>query len=597
MTFNKNKQRPTYLHFLDRELRRAENVTYSDDMILAGIIVAVINSLSYCYCSASILLESNAVFPKSTNLLLELEKFGLVKLLTNENSFEEFISSRQQIYSRSSDRYPMYFRDDSRKFWPTNPLMVNSSTTNELKSNIFNWLGKSDSTSQIDKSVFLNKDLKNFENKIFKEKGRAITLDLFLSDEQLANDKQRRDSGRLVSYFYTKRYLDLYKGELLCNLPQLQFYDRLSTIRWINDYHILFSVLDCFNVPNIFFQKGRFIPHAFISFVCHPMFKHIQVELISIMTGLSELTSSDFENDINRTLAFFKSNFNRTLLTGSTNNNPFIESLYFYLTSSSLNLSMNNESFNTTYHMTKKSITSTNKVLIVTATPTEAKSFLQAMEKKGKSQAPNSFRQLTFWNFGIVGNSDLKMIKLGDMGSNKPSGSALVINDAIDIINPDYVIMVGIAFGLKPDKQKIGQILVAKELENYESAKVTDDGSIQRGLKIPAGATLLNKFDNAALSYNKADVEIGFIVSGDKLVDSKPFVEGLKKMFPEAIGGEMEGTGLQSSCNRKNKEWILIKGICDWGYDKQHINKDSDQQMAIDNVCDYLIYTLSEFDL
>ncbi len=70
----------------------------------------------------------------------------------------------------------------------------------------------------------------------------------------------------------------------------------------------------------------------------------------------------------------------------------------------------------------------------------------------------------------------------------------------------------------------------------------------------------------------------------------------MKTRFPEAIGGEMEGTGLQSSCHRDKIEWILIKGICDWGYDKQSEDKQKNQELAINNVCAYLIYTLSNFE-
>src|ERR1700752_922807 len=124
MTILQNKQSPTYLHFLDRELRRAENAIYTDAMILNALIIAVINSLNYCYSSASLLLESNQLFPVSTGLLLELEKFGFVKLLTNEHSLDEFIHSRSSIYAHQSKRYPMYFNDDISSLWPSNPKIV-----------------------------------------------------------------------------------------------------------------------------------------------------------------------------------------------------------------------------------------------------------------------------------------------------------------------------------------------------------------------------------------------------------------------------------------------------------------------------------------
>ena len=38
----------------------------------------------------------------------------------------------------------------------------------------------------------------------------------------------------------------------------------------------------------------------------------------------------------------------------------------------------------------------------------------------------------------------------------------------------------------------------------------------------------------------------------------------ISEVYPTAIGGEMEGTGLASAADRKPKkcEWILVKAIC-----------------------------------
>jgi len=250
--------------------------------------------------------------------------------------------------------------------------------------------------------------------------------------------------------------------------------------------------------------------------------------------------------------------------------------------------------------ITKKSIVANGEskktILIVAATPLETMSFFEVFKKKRRKASPIPIDKITLWNFGDIGNKKIMMIKQGEMGSSKPSGSALVIKDAIDILNPDFVIMVGIAFGLKEDKQEIGQILISRELENYESAKISKNTAIQRGHKIPAGTTLFDRFDNSAIEYKKVKSEVGLIISGDKMVDSQPFVKKLIKKYPDGIGGEMEGTGLQSTCEREKKEWILIKGISDWGYNKQHENKDRDQILAITNVCDFLIYTFKKFN-
>ena len=275
----------------------------------------------------------------------------------------------------------------------------------------------------------------------------------------------------------------------------------------------------------------------------------------------------------------------------------FLSYAYSSLYSTASRISNDEIVFLESYKTTKMSLTTNKKVLIVTTTPTEAQTILIAMKGINKIPNPISIGKVTLWNIGVLGNSELHLLKLGEMGSSKPSGSGLVIYDTIKLFKPDYVIMVGIAFGLKEDKQKIGDILVSRELQDYDSAKRGPNGMIPRGHKIPAGATLLNRFDNSSLLFTGADVEVGFIISGDSLSDNEKFVNELKIAFPEAIGGEMEGTGLQSSCHRDSIEWILIKGICDWGYDKQNEHKSRDQKTAINNVSEYLIYTLTNFEL
>ena len=248
-------------------------------------------------------------------------------------------------------------------------------------------------------------------------------------------------------------------------------------------------------------------------------------------------------------------------------------------------------------HLLKIKMSQTNeplkKILIVTTTKIETTEFHARMVADGLTRKVITHGALTYWHYGTYEANDITMIKLTEMGSAKSGGSTLSITEAIDHLDPDYIIMIGIAFGLKHDKQKIGDILVSRELQDYDSQKKNEDITLPRGHKIPAGNTLLNRFDNSSLTYENVDVELGLIISGGTLSNSKEFVAQLRNDYPEAIGGEMEGVGLQASCVRKNKEWILIKGICDWGQDKNVPTKDEDQKLAIANVCDYLLHTLS----
>ena len=78
------------------------------------------------------------------------------------------------------------------------------------------------------------------------------------------------------------------------------------------------------------------------------------------------------------------------------------------------------------------------------------------------------------------------------------------------------------------------------------------------------------------------------MASGGKLSDRVAFVDYLKEFEPEIIGGEMEAAGVAAACDRARKDWIIVKGICDWGYDKSTPNKDANQRLAASNIYEVL---------
>jgi WD domain, G-beta repeat len=81
------------------------------------------------------------------------------------------------------------------------------------------------------------------------------------------------------------------------------------------------------------------------------------------------------------------------------------------------------------------------------------------------------------------------------------------------------------------------------------------------------------------------------MLSGDKLVKHKNFRNKLLGIEPEAIGGEMEGTGVYSAAYRNKVDWILVKAICDWADE----HKDGTyQQQAAKNAARFLLHVLHQ---
>ena len=114
------------------------------------------------------------------------------------------------------------------------------------------------------------------------------------------------------------------------------------------------------------------------------------------------------------------------------------------------------------------------------------------------------------------------------------------------------------------------------KLSHTNQLELAKNNNIQRGPIAPSNPILLNRFSNVdtwefPLPHEApASCEIGPILSGEKLIDNPEFKAFLFEQYPQAIGGEMEGTGLFATSTRVGLPWILVKGICDWGDGKKH---------------------------
>ncbi|OHU84335.1 MULTISPECIES: pentapeptide repeat-containing protein [Pseudoalteromonas] len=159
---------------------------------------------------------------------------------------------------------------------------------------------------------------------------------------------------------------------------------------------------------------------------------------------------------------------------------------------------------------------------------------------------------------------------------------------AIAAWQPKAVIAVGIAFGINKAKQNVGDVLVSEYLIPYELARVNPDGSsLLRGARPAASHKLLMAFKQlhhhllASKAHDFPELRFGGMFTGDKLIDSAGFLNDLKGHAPEAIGGEMEGTGLYTAAARANLDWIVVKAICDFadGH-KNSGSKEQDQALA-----------------
>lgn len=219
--------------------------------------------------------------------------------------------------------------------------------------------------------------------------------------------------------------------------------------------------------------------------------------------------------------------------------------------------------------------------------------FYQATKKKGVTF---TLGNRVFQRLGVL-NGHNCVLTITEMGSGGVGATQQAVNDSIAALDPSFICSVGIAFGVNEKKQKIGDILVSKQLLLYELQKRSAVGITLRGDKPHSSPLLLQLFRNAHQTWEGDKVRFGLILSGEKLIDNVDYRNELIELETEAIGGEMEGAGLYTPCQTHKKDWILVKAICDWADGKKSQRKTARQQKAAKNAADYVVHSLSNISL
>ncbi|HLF96316.1 MAG TPA: hypothetical protein VI457_04155 [Methylococcaceae bacterium] len=234
-------------------------------------------------------------------------------------------------------------------------------------------------------------------------------------------------------------------------------------------------------------------------------------------------------------------------------------------------------------------------LLLVVATTIERDAVLDQFRNEHGCTIDEVFaHRRTYFKISGIAESKILLVQC-EIGSGGVGASQATVRDAIDDLNPGSIVMVGVAFGMKPDTQEIGQVLVSKQLRPYEMQRIgtVDGGAVYtpRGDQVTASSKLLSKFRAVEYSWS-GKVSFGLLLSGEKLIDNRDYRESLAKQEPEAIGGEMEGTGLYAAAADLGKDWIIVKGICDWADGKKNDNKDALQREAAAKSAAFVIHAI-----
>lgn len=587
-------QKSVLLHFINRDIRESTHCKLLDDDIEKIVFLSLFMS-PIIYAELTFEIESKDDIPHTIRYLKKLNELDIVTAISCTNSLEELIVSRRDLYKFDEERYPFYFKDDNELFFPEGILIIDSSTTafieDGLRRNYIYQEHLDHCKTYMDLLNYIVTQRLGILDK------QALTIRSFdLIFEKLRNNgvdstivsSARNIMGRELSQLHNKKYLESTFSSIIKNIPYIHTYDGIDN-ESIYDYQIYYSILE----PIFSGYTRNELEEKLIYWKSDEMFNVILNRLYSLVINLqyifkeeysllnSQVRSKRIVNYINEK----KRNIRHSYGVFSTNEDIL---RYLCMFEKKLRISERMEVGMNTLFMEKEI---SKKILLPVANMNEFRSIIGIAEENGFPLHRQVIGNNTF-HIHIGKDVSLYIVKC-EAGSLGSAASILTLTDAITNINIDTIIFSGIAFGnytKRNRSQNIGDILVSKQLWNYESGKV-DDNYIPRGDKCSATPWLLDRFQNSALKWEESEIHFGIIASGEKLVNSEEFVMKLMNQEPELIGGEMEGVGLVSVAERYRKDWILIKGISDWGVGKT----DTDQIDVAKKTFGYVFQTIREY--
>jgi nucleoside phosphorylase len=231
---------------------------------------------------------------------------------------------------------------------------------------------------------------------------------------------------------------------------------------------------------------------------------------------------------------------------------------------------------NLRYSDIKKDIEARMRILILVALEVERDAVINAVSEVngGAAVKVDAVAGSAVFQLGRVGSADI-LLAQSEQGTVSPGAMTLTAHALIKELSPDWIFLTGICFGLwsrlqDGGEQEIGDVVVSTHVRTVDHKKVTDDDggrsrTISRSERVPASVTLLSAARAATYQWTRSRVFFGTVLSSNTLVHDTRLREALRVSDEEASAGEMELAGLYAAAFKSHDEWIMVKGISDWG--------------------------------
>lgn len=535
--------RPIYCHFLDREF--ADTAGYNPTQASTGKLLATAILLSdpFSYASLSGLYECPGISEVRRHAIPLLTDLGLFNSVSNYPSSMEFIASRQQIYRDDSARYQFYFETPihaSRTFTPT--IIKPTSTTRDLALSLPTIIEQRPHSSEASDIVAHGLSIR--EN-------RAVTFAHFkplLTDPLSVATPFQVRAG--ISIGYTLHHLRLMPGSIVIpGIPGLSMFD----VTLMGERTV---------IPNFAWFKRLFYwvdPH---------LGDRLSSGEITVWKQLATFVLSENGELFRKHIYGFKESQHISGVAATVEDNRALSRCFQSMRPRDLWTDSLMYFAKRLHAPRRQERVLSSTVLVHCVSDNERIGIREACESAGLSGNGLARGERTVAErLGRVGDLDFLLVR-SRAGSAGPLSAQGVIQDAISDFDPRLVLGVGVAFGLK-DRTLNPRVLLATEVRDYERVRIgtSTDGQVEvreRGSTQNPDPVLLGKLKTLS-DVSGIEVTDGLVLSGEKLVDWEPFREELKSRFPDAVGGEMESTGLAAACARRNTRWIMLKTVSDLG--------------------------------
>ena len=262
------------------------------------------------------------------------------------------------------------------------------------------------------------------------------------------------------------------------------------------------------------------------------------------------------------------------------------------------------------------------KVLIITANTIEGIIVSQRLLQASEKTEPEIYVTEGYsFQYATVEGIPVLHVWPSSTSSFTQYGSYNAINTALNYFTPECVVSVGVAFGINPQSQSLGDVLVSKELVFYDNFNKVTDGVVTLKKHEVYSTDIHFLASVRQLEFEKPPKGVGdfkwyydaMLTGGTVLSDAAEKIKLLdaaaERDYSNIVGGEMEATGIYYACQvYKNREipFIVIKGICDWGAEKNAWEKvvgsrakedkikDCIQAYACNNAFDTMSFILSQ---